>query len=203
MSAYEGVATRLKIRKSAPARTIAMLDQLYGITNPPEFKDSLLGLHNSSTLRTMLTSGAESFETWGWRVKENKGNHWVYESRAACHFGSLDLFAMLLRSIQPWLIVKDGDILARKLYTTSVREIVLCHWSMKFIESIGFEYNASFRGFSETLDDERHPTHFKYPQDQRTQILCGAISRTSRKAACEGFVPPWNTRLLDAVEKAA
>lgn len=192
MDERTGFAIRLRVSKKAPDKASVMhhLDDLF----------SIKGKTNASTgLRRIFVGYDGSFQTWGWRVKENHKDHWLYESRACSDRTHPQMFKQLLKKLGPSLLLDDGDIVLRYLTPYSVRETVLFYSSKHladdtaepFLQTTGFEYDVHPQ--IGMVSDPRHPHQFYYPdREMLAKLHVGVVSRRSRDAQCDPFIPSWN-----------
>ncbi len=159
MGHYTGIATRLRVKKTAEKRLFDFLDFLYQVgsnqTEQPEPKNQEQASLSEAInmVRRMLVNGSAYFECWEWRVKEDKGDFWLYESRASSTDWDLDTFISLLSGIRENLVLEDGDILLRSVYEESSVERVICFVNDEFKEERGFEFTTD-HGY---INDSRHP----------------------------------------------
>lgn len=205
MGHYTGVATRLRVKKEAPSQLFEFLDYIYD-TSEGELPTTLVTIHTGNntqldiktaadTLCSMLLCGSAYFEAWQWRVKEDCGDHWLYESRASCKHPDIDLFFSLVTGSQAFLFLEEGDIIYRDIYEDGSVENIICFKDNKFHQREGYKYNLQ-EGW--VGSDGYHPYNFKLPEEL-TQHL--NFSDQSRKLIRfeEDFTPPWNITELDAL----
>ncbi|BAW19099.1 hypothetical protein [Ralstonia phage RP31] len=161
MADYTGIATQLRVKKTAPQHLLDFLDYLYWIkeelTDPPPPRNQAQEDLNKavSTIHSMLVSCSSYFDTWRWRVKEDKGDFWLYESRASTSRPSEKLFIMLLNGIRENLVLEEGDILLRSIFEDGSREAVIYFSNDAFHEGEGFVFDTD-HGY---VTDSRHPYH--------------------------------------------
>ena len=159
MGHYTGIATRLRVKKSAEKRLLDFLDFLYQIGSdqseqPPPQNQEQASLNEAiEMVGRMLVGGSAYFEAWEWRVKEDKGDFWLYESRASSTDWDLDTFISLLNGIRENLVLEEGDILLRSIYEESSVEHVICLIGDEFKDEHGFEFKTD-HGY---ITDSRHP----------------------------------------------
>lgn len=168
MGYYTGAATRLRVKKSAPAHLIDFLDYLYDLPGattkpPPPRNQEQENLNEAvSTINVMLTGGSEYHATWHWRVKEDKGDFWLYESRSSSKCADEELFTMLLNGISENLVLEEGDILLRTIGEDASQETIVYFTNNAFKEVKGFEY-ATDHGY---VTDCRHPKYEKRTEEE-------------------------------------
>lgn len=159
MGHYTGVATRLRVKKSAEKRLLDFLDFLYQIGSeeseqpPPQNQEQADLNETIEVVGRMLVGGSAYFECWEWRVKEDKGDFWLYESRASSTDWDLDSFSALLNGICDNLVLEESDILLRSVYEESCVEQVIYFSNGEFKEEKGFEFTTD-HGY---INDSRHP----------------------------------------------
>ena len=159
MGHYTGIATKLRVKKTAEKRLIDFLDFLYQIGGEhseqplPQNQEQAALNEMIAMVNRMLVCGSAYFECWEWRVKEDKGDFWLYESRASATDWDLDAFISLLNGIRENLVVEENDILLRSIYEESSVERIISFLNGEFKEERGFEFKSD-RGY---ISDSRHP----------------------------------------------
>lgn len=163
MANYTGVATRLRVKKTADKRLLEFLDYLYQTGSereeqpPPQNPEQAKLNKDINTLGRMLVGGSAYFSTWEWRVKEDKGDYWLYESRASCSRCSASVFVSLVNGIFDQLVLEEGDILLRSVYEESSVELIVYFSQGEIKEDEGFHFTADHG----CITDCRHPYRHK------------------------------------------
>lgn len=210
MGMYTGVSFRLKVRKNAPLPVLEFMDKFFmeGETLQAvkdlqketgiQFQSTAIALpgdqfHYSEIAdMTMMVRGhSSSFESWYWRVKEDKGDYWLYETRANTKRPHHDLAANLIQALLPCLVIEEGEVVLRSIYEDSAQERVLALVNGKIIEERGYEYE----------DEYNSPWNEKAPIDYVKGDF-GAIAHI-RITEEEEFTPPWTLQELRAGEEKA
>lgn len=195
MGNYTGVAIRLKVKKEAPTELFHFLDNDMFYLNGESEARSIVPFDTSSkamqeavsTLCSMTCCMSAYFDAWDWRVKEDCGDHWLYESRASCKSPSEDIFEMLVSGIQEYLILENGDILLRTIYEEGSEEDIVCYVDGKILKREGFAYKLD-QGWIRS--DERHPGNFKHDKKHDERRRSGELTPFQRYE--EDFIPPWD-----------
>lgn len=182
MSHAFGIATRIKVKKSTPPELIDFLDYLYGLG---KFKNESVSMPAAAhqivksiveTLASVLTGSSGYMRTWRWRVKEDHGDHWLYESRTASSSTGEPEFLLLMNGILEHLYITDGDIVYRSVYEESAIENILYFSEGCFAKRRGYEY-ASDNGY---ITDWEHPYREELTTVEEQQINSGEYDPTQR-----------------------
>jgi hypothetical protein len=159
MGHYFGIASRLKVKKDAPSELFDFLDYLYSWANFKGYKlrtgdPKRVAVEDMfENIARVLTGQPGYMPTWNWRVKEEKTDHWLYESRSAANRFNKEDFVVFLRSIQQYLILQEGDILMRYIYEEEVTETIIFFNGTTFEAGNGYTYKTDHG----TLCDWTHP----------------------------------------------
>jgi hypothetical protein len=204
MGMYTGVATRIKIKKTAPAHVIEFFDHLYGqgpeVKTAPARNQAQKDLKEAvSTIQNMLNNISSYFEAWCWSVKEDKGDYWLYESRASTKTVSHDLFIMMLMGVTDSLVLEPGDILMRAIYEESAQENLVYVVSVDPVvleKRVGMEFEHE-RG---VVIDYRHPCNYKLRGEDREKDRAGTLDYKTRHDF-DDFTFPWT--IIELEEKIA
>lgn len=142
MSSYHAINIRFKLRKDAPdfvkaflntwlfetdaEQAVKDLDQVEQVTGLNALKYYPEGVGD---LTSMVAQRSTYHNSWCWRVAEDKGDYTLYESKASCKNTSfdMDLIVLVLSGLSPFLVVDDGDILARVIYESASGEDVVVY----------------------------------------------------------------------------
>lgn len=194
MGHYTGVATRLRVKKTAPKHVMDFLDFIYQIPGataeqPPPKNPEQKKLNEAvGTVSGMLTHGSAYFDTWQWRVKEDCGDFWLYESRASSKDVIEQLFVMLLSGISENLMLEEGDILLRSIYEEGSTEVIVYFLNNTIQEGRGFVYKTDHN----FVCDSRHPC--KHERD-KSEVPWDSEVRHSD----DDFDLPWKFEELQAL----
>ncbi len=202
MGHYFGCATRLRVKKTAAPQVIEFLDYLFDLTQttPPAPRNQAQEdlLKATSTLQSMLSGsgGAAYFETWRWRVKEDKDDHWLYESRASTKYVSMDLLVMLLNGISESLLIESGEIVCRSLYESGAVEdlvfaVAMPDGDVQFEQREGCRFDVEF----EFVTDSNHPRTYALSSEEEALLESGDY-HTARHE--DEFEWPWTVAELEA-----
>lgn len=143
MGHYTGIATRLKVKKTAPAELITFLDQFYTKTEESESRAIASPNKTIEDMVDMLSrigSQSSSHEGWCWRVKEDCGDYWLYESRGDSKHSPDDEFKSLVEGIVEWLVIDIGDIVYITIYEDDVTEEVWYWNGTSLVKRDGWKY---------------------------------------------------------------
>lgn len=216
MGTYYGVNIRLKLKKDAPVAVQKFMDTAFIETELEQALTELafqpvdeahavkidnLRRHDElDNLCSMILQRSTYFKTWCWLVKEDRGDHWLYETRGGCNGSSIDkvLLMMLVAVLAPYLDTEDDDILARILGEESAEEDVLV------IDPTGreanwFEDGYRYKTLRGDLYDNDHPSQSYY-----SGILSDADDAepyTRLIAENAEFTPPWNYKALQQLNQ--
>lgn len=140
MSSYAAINLRFKLRNDAPEFVKEFLTTWFFLTDAEqavadlEQVDQVTGLNvlkyypgGIDNLTSMIAQCSVYHKTWCWRVAEDKGDYTLYESKASCTHRSTDedLLVLVMTGLHPFLVIEDGDILARIIYEDASRERVV------------------------------------------------------------------------------
>lgn len=202
MGMYTGIATRLKVKKTAPADVLGFLDFLYGLCDSaplstPDKKAPANLRDGVKEVVKMLQHSSSYFETWDWRVKEDKGDHWLYESRASCVLPNVQALSAVLGYYAEHLLQSDGEIVLRSIYEESNTEYVyctsLCDGHMKFEKRTGWVFESD-NGY---VSDSDHPRHYKWREEDKKAFAAGAKSKRDARHDEYEFDWPWTIKELE------
>lgn len=169
MGYYFAVASRVRVKKTAPKQLTDFLDYLYGLPGastepPPPRNQEQKNLNEAvTTVNCMLTGSSSYHDAWFWRVKEDKGDFWLYESRASSKFCDEEVFAMLLSGISENLVLEEGDILLRTIGEDASQETIVYFTNNEFKEVKGFTYKTDY----DYVTDGRHPKYEKRSAEEK------------------------------------
>lgn len=201
MGYYTAIATRVKVRKHAPKQVYQFLDRVFGVEEGESpypmtdaqstfVQDAIPLLENLTTCQEEVT-----FETYRWRVKEDCGDYWLYQSRAATKHPNLQLFASLMLGLEQYLVIAEGDIVQREVGEDAAWESVLVYDGKTFVEKQGMYYESD-QGF---VTDSRHPKHHEYSKEQKAKIAAGELTYLQCYKQDPDFEPPWTLPEVEAL----
>lgn len=158
MGYYHGTATRFKVAKSAPLPALEFIDKLFieldcqgafgqlqaervgGAGTAVAFPIPEDMVDDISYLSFMLGGDNPEFALWWWRVKEDCGDHWLYETRGSAKFPREEFLAKIFEWIGPALIVENGDILFRVIGEDAASEKIYYWQDGEVKDRRGFDY---------------------------------------------------------------
>lgn len=210
MGMYTAISFRLKVRKNTPLPVIEFMDKFFYEGDTLEALKELqkelgvqiqstaialagneFGMNEVDNMAAMICQHSASFESWYWRVKEDKGDYWLYETRASCKRPDLELSAKLIQALLPCLIIEEGDVVLRSIYEDSDQERVLALVNGKIVKETGYTYNND-TGWSDPWDE-------KAPIDYVGGDF-GPLIHT-RITEEEEFTPPWTLQGIRAAKR--
>lgn len=184
MGSYNGIASQLRVKKDAPKELFDMLDYIYQLPGSENYQlntghpETSVVEKSFNEVSNMLTSGSPGgyMETWCWRCKEEKEDHWLYESYSSHKHVFKDAMLGFLHGIAPFLILKEGDIVFRYIYEESSVEKVYYFSRDTFHPDAGYQY-ASDQGY---VTDDEHPYREKLGKDEEEMFSSDPDTRTRR-----------------------
>lgn len=214
MSSYAAINLRFKLRNDAPefvkefvttwffltdaVQAVADLEQVEQVTGLNALKYYPDGVDN---LTSMIAQCSAMHNHWCWRVAEDKGEYALYESKASCTHRSTDedLLVLVMSGLHPFLVVEDGDILARVIYEDASRERVVVFDKVQDCCVMADGYLHKWGG-----EEEGDGSHPREESRYYTHVLADkeGIDRFSRVVPDYAeFYPPWN--ITDVVVRNA
>lgn len=203
MSSYAAINIRLKLKKDAPEHVRQFLDTYFFKT---DIEKAMADLENApltplcalkyypdgvDNLTSMIAQCSSFHKHWCWRVKEDHADYTLYESKASCTHNSTDedLLVLLTSGLLGYLVVSDGDVLARVIYEESSQErVVIFNAAENHTEATdGYQHK-----WSDRIGDGSHPREESQYYDH---VLTDdkSVDRFSRLVATDNeFYPPWN-----------
>lgn len=210
MSSYAAINIRLKLKKDAPEHVRQFLDTYFFKT---DIEKAMADLENApltplcalkyypggvDNLTSMIAQCSSFHKHWCWRVKEDHPDFTLYESKASCTHNSTDedLLVLLTSGLLGYLVVSDGDVLARVIYEESGQErVVIFNAAENHTEATdGYQHKWSDRS-----GDGSHPREESQYYDH---VLTDdkSVDRFSRLVASGNeFYPPWNIAEIAAL----
>lgn len=206
MSSYHAINIRFKLRNDAPAFVKAFLNTWLFETDAEQAVkdldsvDQVTGLNalkyypeGVGNLTSMIAQRSTYHNSWCWRVAEDKGDYTLYESKASCKNTSfdIDLIILVMSGLSPFLVVEDGDILARVVYESASEEDVVV-----YDKTSGSCARAP--GYLHKWSDEEgggDGTHPRESSDYYNDVIAdGEGVNCLTRLVPEGreFYPPWN-----------
>lgn len=205
MSHVFGIATKIKVKKTAPSSLFELLDYAYALG---QFESSESQSQQLTTIQThsdkmretldmlnsiLITSYCDGYMgSWCWRVKEDAGDYWLYESRASNRSPGTKEFLSLLMGCKEHLVLEDGDILFRSVYEESSVEDILYYSKDAFHEKEGQQYETD-HGY---VHDGDHPYNEKVSQADKAKLSSGELTHTQRLEYGEHLL--WTIAEIDA-----
>ncbi len=205
---FIGVATRLRVKKTAPKEVIEFLDMAYSVTlltwpmvTPKKFGTNQVECGQLfNDLRLLLRGETHEFPTWNWRCKEDKGDYWLYESRASAEKVRTVALDKLIESYYEYLLLEPGEIVARYLMTPdALNEIIKYHVPLQapgpnFEIDAGHEYKRDEAGL---LCDPYHPLNLRWSAGRQLALMMGKVKSFERPLTPDPLDLPWITSELD------
>jgi hypothetical protein len=207
MGHYNYHATKFKVKKETPPEIMAVLDSLF-TEHAPDYEEFCKDPNNNVIIDRDSTE-YDYTELWsffegnglgdpcnGWLVKEDKGDHWLFESRANCKFknGHDLVIGIFFNRILEWLIIEEGDIIHRRTYESANREVIhyIHNGAVKESLDLGCKYNVEW----EYVLDERHPVrHESLPESETMKRY------TRDRENPSNWMPPWTVSELEPINK--
>lgn len=224
MADYAAINVRIKVKKDIPAAIQTFIDTIFveadinkamaglratGLDNEVRKVINMSALqtlyqtrHNElDCLDSMLNMKSAYHNSWCWRVKEDRGDHWLYESRASCTHRSTneDVLQVIMVVLAPYLVVSKEDIVARILYEDFHLEqvLVLAGHPLIAVWSDGYRYKAE-DGY---VCDSNYPGTVSRGYPYVLSDAVGADSRTRLVSETAEFVPPWSKTTVDSINE--
>lgn len=204
MSSYAAINLRIKLKKDAPEYIRQFLDTYFFKT---DIDKAMADLETVSLtplcalkyypggvdgLTSMIAQCSSFHKHWCWRVKEEHDEYTLYESKASCTHRSTDedLLVLLMSGLRPFLVLSDGDVLARVIYESSRQERVV-------IYNHADSHCEATDGYLHKWDDDRrgdgsHPREESQYYDRVLTDEEGVDRFTRLVATNNEFYPPWN-----------
>jgi hypothetical protein len=120
--------------------------------------------------------GGGTMETWTWRVKEEKENFWLYESRSSKRWVPKDEFISLLHGIKEYLVLEEGDIVFRNIFEQYTTENIVFFSNGQFDKREGYTYRND-QGY---VIDSDHPFVDEIDDETKEKYLTGQLKHTQR-----------------------
>lgn len=206
MGYYYGTATRFKVAKSTPLPALEFIDKFFleqdcsgafghlateRVSNstalafpiPEDMIDDI------DYMSFMLGGCNPEFALWWWRVKEDCGDHWLYETRGSCKHPREEFLAKVFEWIGPALIVEDGDILFRVIGEDAASERIHYWRDGAVVERPGFDY------YNHLPDGSRGDGYYWHPSnihlDRWDEAVYAPDWEQQRKVRQDEWLPGW------------
>lgn len=199
MGNYTGVATKLRVRKDVHPQALAFIDYVFDQPGADEGIGAAakMGMEEITQqvqdIQSMLSGSSDVFETWDWQVKEDRGDHWLYEGRASAKHVDLDLLQLMIESMKPELILAEGDVLVRTIYDDFDYERIICVENGTLSQKVGLEYAVEW----DSESSYSHPRSYMR-EGEATSESRGELTRTDRHH--EDVVLPWSLSEIEAAK---
>lgn len=204
MAQHAAINLRIKLKKDAPDHVRQFMDTYFFNT---DIDQAIEGLESApltplcalkyypdgvGNLISMIAQCSTTHSHWCWRVKEEYDDHTLYESKASCTHGSTDedLLVLLMSGLSPFLLINDGDILARIIHEESSQERVVVFDQAQCCCVAANGYLHKWGG-----DDAGDGTHPREMSRYYSTVLAdkeGAVRFSRLVSESEEFYPPWN-----------
>jgi hypothetical protein len=179
MGTYVGIATRLKIKKTADAGSLEFLQAVYG-DREDDFGQDRQGQIQPLLNALLGQSGLAYFPNWIWSYAKDCGDHFLLESRASTKENNIPHnFMMLLQDQRDDFILEKGDIILRQASEEHPTETIVYFDGEKLVEGTGYVH-----GYGD-LPALAHPSH---PRNFVTNYLADP----EEEAVNEAAAIPWN-----------
>ncbi|QXO10217.1 hypothetical protein pEaSNUABM37_00258 [Erwinia phage pEa_SNUABM_37] len=205
MGHHAAINIRVKVKKDAPDYIRQFMDTFFFET---DIDKAIADLEHhpltplcalkyyppgDGSLTGMIAQVSVYHKSWCWRVKEEYEDYTLYESKASCNHRSVDedLLVLLLSGLSSFLVVSDGDILARVVYESASSERVVL-----FDKATDACITAN--GYLHKWTDDEEMGDGSHPREQgqyESEPLCdkeGANRFTRLMPIEHDFYPPWN-----------
>lgn len=203
MSSYAAINLRIKLKKDAPEYIRQFLDTYFFKTDTDKAMADLetapltplcaLKYYPGGVdgLTSMIAQCSSFHKHWCWRVKEEHDEYTLYESKASCTHRSTDedLLVLLTSGLLGYLVVADGDVLARVIYEDSSQERVVLYAEHLGCTTVTEGYQHKWNDRS---GDGSHPREESQYYDRVLTDEEGVDRFTRLVATNNEFYPPWN-----------
>lgn len=212
MGYYFGTATRFKVAKSAPLPALEFIDKFFierdcsgafgQLGTGREGNGTALAfpipedmIDDISYMSFMLGGCNPEFALWWWHVKEDCGDHWLYETRGSCKHPREAFLAKVFEWIGPALIVEDGDILFRVIGEDASCERIYYWQGGAVVERTGFDY------YNYLPSGSRGDGYYWHPSNIHLDRWDEAVYAPDWEQQClvrqDEWLPGWTCREVD------
>jgi len=210
---YHGTATRFKVAKSAPLPALEFIDKFFieldcsgafgelraervgGAGTAVAFPIPEDMIDDIDYMPMMLSNDNPEFALWWWRVKEDCGDHWLYETRGSCKSPREEFLAKVFEWIGPALIVENGDILFRVIGEDAACERIFYWHDGAVVERIGFDY---YNYLPDGTRGDGYPWHpSSIHLDRWTETVYAEGWESQRFVRQDEALPGWTCREID------
>lgn len=213
MGYYFGTATRFKVAKSAPLPVLEFIDKFFidldcsgafgklkaervgtpGTALAAPIPEDMID--DMDYMPFMLGGDNAYFSNWWWRVKEDHGDHWLYETRGSCKSPRYEFLSKVFEWIGPGLVVNDGDILFRLIGEDDAKEHIFYWDNGKVIQRLGFDYYNYLPDGTKGDGYDYHPSCQK--ESREFDFLSGEPRDRGRSMRHSEWLPGWTCREID------
>lgn len=213
MGYYHGTATRFKVAKSAPLPALEFIDKFFlekdcrgafgqlqaervgGSGTALTFPIPEDMIDDMDYMPFMLGSPNPEFALWWWHVKEDCGDHWLYETRGSCKSPREEFLTKVFEWIGPALIVENGDILFRVIGEDAARERIYYWQDGAVIERTGFDYYNYLPDGTRGDGYSWHPSNIHL--DSWDKAYYASDWEQQRTVRQDEWLPGWTCREID------
>lgn len=213
MGYYHGTATRFKVAKSAPLPALEFIDKFFIELDCSgafgELRAERVGgdgtavafpipedmIDDIDYMPFMLGNDNPEFALWWWRVKEDCGDHWLYETRGSCKSPREEFLAKVFEWIGPALIVENGDILFRVIGEDAACERIFYWHDGAVVERVGFDYYNYLPDGTRGDGYPWHPSNIHLDRWRETVYAEGWEGQ--RLVRQDEALPGWTCREID------
>lgn len=205
MGYYYGTAFHLPVKKDAPPKVFEFLDDLFYNGNIDKYtkpgSENELIIHGKDLsieyLSMMVWGHSFYIQSWWWRSKEDRGDHFLYESAASCKYSDEDLAHGLISALLPHMSFQNGEIFFRKIGEDALVESVI------YVEDDKLEFSpCGGMVYLDSYDDDRHPSQQtiasgKELHNEGFRAIAASPWEQHRLLMWgDNFTPPWNIKEL-------
>lgn len=179
MGTYVGIATRLKIKKTADAGSLEFLQAVYG-DREDDFGQDRQGQIQPLLNALLGRSGISYFPGWIWSYAKDCGDYFLLESRASTKENNIPHnFMMLLQDQRDDFILEKGDIILRQASEEHSIEKIVYFDGEKLVVGDGYAH-----GYGD-LSPIASPSHPRNTIEDH-------CADPEEEAAKEAAAIPWN-----------
>jgi hypothetical protein len=206
MGHYNYHASKFKIKKETPPEVMGILNSLFA--HDPDYEEFIKDpsndvlidrnstVYNYREFWRFFQGNSVGMSCNGWRVKEDMGDHWLFESRSNCKYQSgMDIsICEFFSKLKPWLIAEEGDILHRQIFESANRETLFCikDGEVQIDTKSGCRYEVDY----EYVLDDRHPVRH---EDLSDDINMSPLGRGRNNPS--NWMPPWTVKELAPINE--
>ena len=213
MGYYYGTATRFKVAKTAPLPALEFIDKFFlekdcrgafgqlqaervgGGGTALAFPIPEDMIDDMDYIPHMLGGDNPEFALWWWHVKEDCGDHWLYETRGSSKYPREEFLAKVFEWIGPALVVDNGDILFRVIGEGGACEQIYYWKDGAVLDRTGFDY------YNHLPDGTRGDGYPWHPSNIHLDRWRGAYYapdwEQQRLVRQDEWLPGWTCREID------